>query len=154
MLRLEAFPCRALVLEKFGGHAQTYPSRPINADYSVAVGGSTRHSSCARIAKKLRDVGVSVWSDNSAGAGGLIGTPLRRRGAPDGLYTPLVSQTHDQPGCQEEQPSDTRSKDLTRRCLIGRSATLWLTRRQKLPVGGTASRVFTTKSEMVREEVA
>ena len=79
-----------LICANFCANAQSYPLKPIKLIVPYAPGGAT--DIIARtLAEKLSDrLGQPVLIDNRAGAGGVTGTDVAAKSAPDG-YTFLVS---------------------------------------------------------------
>lgn len=70
-------------------HTQTFPARPIRLIVPNGAGGSTDFVA-RTIANQLADaLGQQVIVDNRAGSGGIIGTEIVARAAPDG-YTLLI----------------------------------------------------------------
>src|SRR5690242_4566361 len=82
----------ALLLATLSAAAQDYPSRPITLIVPFPAGGGV--DAVARIvADKLsRALGQPMVIENRGGAGGVIGTRLAARAAPDG-YTLVMSHT-------------------------------------------------------------
>jgi len=82
-------------LALFAGNAQAqakYPSKPITIVVCYTPGG-TGDAFARAVAEKLGPaLGVSVIVENRPGAGGLIGTQMVAKAAPDG-YTLLLGQT-------------------------------------------------------------
>ncbi len=78
-----------LLLCATAGTAQDFPSKPVRVVITYPPGGSTDGVGRA-LAAKLTDVlGQQVVVDNRGGAGGIIGTEIVARAAPDG-YTLLL----------------------------------------------------------------
>src|SRR5215813_9449346 len=72
--------------------AESYPTKPVRLIVPYSPGGAT-DVVMRIIAQKMPDfLGQQVVVDNRAGAGGLIGTDLVAKAAPDG-YTLLASST-------------------------------------------------------------
>ncbi len=72
--------------------AQSYPNKPVRLIVPYSAGGAT-DVVMRIVAQKLPDfLGQQVVIDNRAGAGGMIGTDLVAKAAPDG-YTLLASST-------------------------------------------------------------
>jgi tripartite-type tricarboxylate transporter receptor subunit TctC len=87
--------CAAALMAAAPAAAQTYPTKPVRVIAPFPPGGGTDLFARA-IAQKLGAAwGQQVIVDNRAGAGGMIGSELVARAAPDG-YTLLVtsSSTH------------------------------------------------------------
>ena len=82
----------AACLAVFAAQAQTYPNKPIKLVVGFAPGGNT--DTVARVVgQKLGErLGVQVIIENTAGAGGTIGTAEVARAAPDG-YTLTMGTT-------------------------------------------------------------
>ena len=82
------------VLVGFGGPdgAQSYPAKPIRIIVPFTPGGLT--DAMARLMAKsfTAELGQSVFVDNRPGAGGILGTEMTAKSAPDG-YTLLVTQS-------------------------------------------------------------
>ena len=74
------------MLASAGVYAQTYPAHPIRLVIPFAPGGSTDLGG-RLVALGLAEIlGQSIVVDNRAGAGGVLGTDLVAKAAPDG-YT-------------------------------------------------------------------
>ena len=72
--------------------AQTYPAKPVRLVIPFAPGGSNDVFGRV-IAQQLTErLGQSVYVDNRGGAGGIIGTDIVAKSAPDG-YTLLLAST-------------------------------------------------------------
>lgn len=69
--------------------AQDFPSKPIRVVITYPPGGSTDVVGRALAAKLTEGLGQQVVVDNRGGAGGIIGTEIVARAAPDG-YTLLL----------------------------------------------------------------
>lgn len=69
-----------------GAAADTYPSRPVRFIVPYPAGGATDILARALAQKLSESLGQQVIVDNRAGAGGVIGTELIAKSAPDG-YT-------------------------------------------------------------------
>src|SRR5262245_32871541 len=85
-----AVACCAVSLLAAG--PEDYPTKPVRLIIPYSAGGAT-DVVMRIVAQKLPDfIGQQVVIDNRAGAGGLIGTDLVAKAAPDG-YTLLASST-------------------------------------------------------------
>jgi tripartite-type tricarboxylate transporter receptor subunit TctC len=84
----------ALAFALFATHAaaQDYPSKPIRMIVPFPPGGPNDILGRVVAQKLTEQMGQQVVADNRAGAGGIIGTELAARSAPDG-YTLLLSGT-------------------------------------------------------------
>jgi tripartite-type tricarboxylate transporter receptor subunit TctC len=91
-MRPGALAALCLLLATLTAAAQDYPARPITLIVPFPAGGGV--DAVARIvADKLsRALGQPIVIDNRGGAGGVIGTRLAARAAPDG-YTLVMSHT-------------------------------------------------------------
>ena len=91
-MRRGAVAVFVLLLATLGSAAQTYPTRPVTLIVPFPAGGGV--DAVARIvADKLSHaLGQPIVIDNRGGAGGVIGTRLAARAAPDG-YTLVMSHT-------------------------------------------------------------
>jgi len=91
-MRRGALAAVALLLATLTAAAQEFPTRPITLIVPFPAGGGV--DAVARIvADRLsRALGVPIVIDNRGGAGGVIGTRLAARAAPDG-YTLVMSHT-------------------------------------------------------------
>lgn len=87
---IAAFIALAAALVPAGGHAaQPYPAKPIRMVVTFPAGGPT-DVIVRIIGQRVNDLhGVPVIADNRGGAGGIVGTEIVARAAPDG-YTFLV----------------------------------------------------------------
>jgi tripartite-type tricarboxylate transporter receptor subunit TctC len=91
-MRRGALAAAALLLATLSAAAQTYPTRPVTLIVPFPAGGGV--DAVARIVadKLARALGQPIVIDNRGGAGGVIGTRLAARAAPDG-YTLVMSHT-------------------------------------------------------------
>ncbi len=94
----------------FATVAQTYPTKPIRLIVPFTAGGGTDIS--ARIVgQKLSErlgAGAGVVVDNRTGAGGIVGTEIVARAAPDGYTLVLVSSSHAiNPSLHKKLPYDS-----------------------------------------------
>ncbi|HEV7803064.1 MAG TPA: tripartite tricarboxylate transporter substrate binding protein [Burkholderiales bacterium] len=80
----------AVAVVSFGVSAQPYPDRPIRVVVGVPAGGTPDVMARSVTAGMSRLLGQPLVMDNRGGAGGLIGTEVAAKSAPDG-YTLLVS---------------------------------------------------------------
>ncbi len=82
----------AFVLYAVGASAQTYPNRPIKLIVADSAGGAPDQLGRLVAQKLSNSLGQQVVVDNRAGAGGVLGTELVAKSAPDG-YTLLLTTT-------------------------------------------------------------
>ena len=80
----------ALILVAGVAHAQTWPARPVRIIAPFAAGGSADLLGRITAGKLSESMGQSFIVENRPGAGGVLGSELVARSAPDG-YTLLVS---------------------------------------------------------------
>jgi tripartite-type tricarboxylate transporter receptor subunit TctC len=98
----------AMVLPRAASAAETFPTRPIRLIVPYPPGGGT--DIIARVlGEKLHgSLGQPVVIDNRAGAGGILGTELAAKAAPDGHTLLLVPTSHViNPGVYAKLPYDT-----------------------------------------------
>ena len=98
----------AAAFSVFGAAAEDYPARPLRLIVPHAAGGS--NDILARVlTPRLADVlGQPIVVDNRAGAGGIIGTGLAARAAPDGYTLLLADAPHGaNPALYSKMPYDT-----------------------------------------------
>lgn len=91
-LRWRAVAVSSLVAVGVDASAQSYPSKTIRLIVPFSAGGGTDFFARVVATKLTRVLGQQVVVDNRAGAGGIIGTELVAKAAPDG-YTLLMGHT-------------------------------------------------------------
>ena len=105
--------------------SQAYPSKPVRLVVGFAAGGAT-DIMARMIAKPMSDkLGQQVIVDNRPGAGGMTGTDLVAKSAPDG-YTLLMGASSNlvmNVALSEKLPFDI-DKDLVPIALVSRSPTI------------------------------
>jgi tripartite-type tricarboxylate transporter receptor subunit TctC len=87
---------------------QAYPSRSIRLVVPFAAGGGT-DITARLVGQRLGErLGASVVIDNRGGAGGIVGTDIVAKAAPDGYTLVLVSSSHAiNPGLHSRLPYDS-----------------------------------------------
>ena len=113
--------------------AQSYPAKPVRLVVPYPPGGGTDIIG-RTVAQKLTEAfGQQVVVDNRGGAGGVIGTEIVARSAPDG-YTLLMAPTSHviNPSVYSKLPYDT-AKDFAP-ITLGASATIVLASHPSVPV--------------------
>jgi len=122
-LRLVVLICATLLPSL--AWSQAYPTKPIRLVVGFAAGGAT-DIMARMIAKPMSDkFGQQVVVDNRPGAGGMTGTDLVAKSAPDG-YTLLMGASSNlvmNVALSEKLPFDI-DKDLTPIALVSRSPTI------------------------------
>jgi tripartite-type tricarboxylate transporter receptor subunit TctC len=97
----------ALALVSACGWADDYPSRPIRLVIPFTAGGGTDIAGrvvAARLADRLN---TTIVIDNRTGAGGIVGTEIVSKAAPDGYTLVLVSSSHAiNPSLRKRMPYD------------------------------------------------
>ena len=98
----------ALLLSGAAAHAQTYPTKPIRMVVASAAGGILDTVGRTIAAKLSESLGQQVVIDNRPGAGGIIGTEIVAKAAPDGYTLGKVATSHAiNPGVYSKMPYDT-----------------------------------------------
>ena len=100
----------AMVLFHTGGDAfaQSYPNKPIRFIVVFAPGGSTDILARAIGQKLTQSWGQPVIIDNRGGSGGVLGTDIGAKAAPDGYTITMVSASHVfNPSLYNKLPYDT-----------------------------------------------
>src|SRR3954470_22919835 len=96
-MRIKVLPllCAAMTLAATTAFAQPYPNRPLRLIVPYPPGGSTDVLARAVSQKMSESMGQQIVVDNRGGAGGIVGSEMAARAAPDG-YTFLLgtSSTH------------------------------------------------------------
>ena len=87
-----AIAALTLLLVAASAAAQDYPTRPITLIVPFPAGGGVDAVARITAAKLAEALGVPIVIDNRGGAGGVIGTRIAARAAPDG-YTLVMSHT-------------------------------------------------------------
>ena len=87
-----AIAALTLLLVATSAAAQEYPTRPITLIVPFPAGGGVDAVARITAAKLAEALGVPIVIDNRGGAGGVIGTRIAARAAPDG-YTLVMSHT-------------------------------------------------------------
>jgi len=91
-----------------GGHAQTYPTKPIRLVIPFAPGGGTDVLARMISAKLGEALGQSVVIDNRPGSDGLVASETVARANPDGYTLFIVSSSHAiNPALGRKLPYDT-----------------------------------------------
>lgn len=93
--------------------AQSYPARPVRLIVPFPPGGNTDIIARVFVAKFGEFLGQQVYVDNRGGAGGMIGTEIAAKSAPDGYTLLMVSASHTiNPAMAKKLPYDS-VKDFT-----------------------------------------
>lgn len=74
--------------------ADSYPVRPIRLVVPFTAGGGTDIAARIVTAKLGERIGTSFVIDNRGGAGGIVGTDIVAKAAPDGYTLAMVSSSH------------------------------------------------------------
>src|SRR5579859_2187237 len=74
--------------------AQSYPTRPVRLIIPFAPGGSNDVFGRVIASQMTERLGQSVFVDNRAGAGGVVGTEIAAKSPPDGYTLLLISSAH------------------------------------------------------------
>ncbi len=97
-----------LLISGAAAHAQTYPAKPIRMVVASAAGGILDTVGRTIAAKLSESLGQQVVIDNRPGAGGIIGTEIVAKAAPDGYTIGKVATSHAiNPGVYSKMPYDT-----------------------------------------------
>ena len=78
----------------YSAQAESYPARPIRLVVPFTAGGGTDISGRIVAAKLSERLGAGIVVDNRTGAGGIVGTEIVAKAAPDGYTLVLVSSSH------------------------------------------------------------
>lgn len=89
-------------------HAQTYPAKPIRVLVSTAAGGSADIIARLVAGKMSASMGQQVVVENRSGSGGVVGTDIVAKAAPDGYVLLLAYGSHViNPSLYPKLPYDT-----------------------------------------------
>ena len=95
------------------GMGQPFPNRPVTIIVAFTAGGSTDVVTRSIAAVAEKKLGVPLIIVNKPGAGGVIGTELAAKAAPDGYVILMVSAGHTiNPAMVKKLPYDS-VKDFT-----------------------------------------
>jgi tripartite-type tricarboxylate transporter receptor subunit TctC len=130
----------ALAALAAGAHAQDFPRRPVTMVVAAAPGGGLDLVSRVSARALSDEWKQPVVTDNRGGAGGIIGTELGAKAAPDGYTLLTVSISHStNPVLIRKLPYDTL-KDFTPISLFAKLPVV-LTVARTLPVNNVAELV-------------
>jgi tripartite-type tricarboxylate transporter receptor subunit TctC len=117
----------AFAASSSGAFAQDFPSKPIKIVVPFPAGGSS-DAAGRMVADRLGAIlKASVVVDNKGGAGGMIGTDLVAKSAPDGYTLALIDVFHTStPIYTAKMPYDA-VKDFTPISLVGKTPAFLLT---------------------------
>jgi tripartite-type tricarboxylate transporter receptor subunit TctC len=97
-----------LLLSGAAAHAQTYPAKPVRMVVASVAGGILDTVGRTIAGKLSESLGQQVVIDNRPGAGGIIGTEIVAKAAPDGYTICKVATSHAiNPGVYAKMPYDT-----------------------------------------------
>jgi tripartite-type tricarboxylate transporter receptor subunit TctC len=120
------FACAAIVLS-LSAAAQSYPSRPIRLIVPAAPGRGTDITARAFVPALQDNLGQPVVIENRGGAGGVVGTDVVAKAAPDGYTLLLVYISHaTNPTLVAKLPYDT-VRDFTPITLVAHEPTVLVT---------------------------
>jgi len=113
MIRAAIAAVVALGVLAVASHAQDgYPNRPVRMIIPYPAGGSTDGLARIILPRVGEQIGQQVVIDNRGGAGGIIGTSLAVRAAPDGYTLLMVFDVHAvNPYVFKKLPYDTFNLD-------------------------------------------
>jgi tripartite-type tricarboxylate transporter receptor subunit TctC len=123
----------ALAASAVATHAQTYPSKPIHLILPYVPGGIIDTAGRNLAVRLTESLGQSVVAENRPGAGGVVGSDVVARSAPDG-YTILLTDPGlvSNPTLQPDTPYDL-FKQLQAVSIVGSSPAV-IVSSLKLPV--------------------
>jgi tripartite-type tricarboxylate transporter receptor subunit TctC len=114
----------AMMLPATAGAAESYPNRPIRLIVPYPPGGGTDIVGRILGDKLHTGLGQPIVIDNRGGAGGVLGTELAAKAAPDGYTLVLVPTSHViNPSIYAKLPYDT-IKDFAPITMVARTAIL------------------------------
>ena len=107
--------------------AQTYPSRPVRLIVPAAPGGGTDITARSVVPAIADNLGQPIVIENRGGAGGVVGTEVVAKAAPDGYTLLMVYISHaTNPTLVTKLPYDTE-RDFTPITLISHEPTVLVT---------------------------
>lgn len=108
---LRALAVVGLMLVSAAAVAQAYPSKPIRIIVAFPPGGvadTVARQVASKLPEALGQPGVAIVIENRSGAGGVIGTEMLAKAAPDGYTLGVVIDTHAvNPHIYRKMPFDT-----------------------------------------------
>jgi len=114
----------AMILPAAAGAADAFPNRPIHLIVPYPPGGGTDIVGRVLVEKLSANLGQPIVVDNRGGAGGVLGTELAAKAAPDGYTLLLVPTSHViNPSIYAKLPYDT-VKDFAPITMVASAAIL------------------------------
>lgn len=108
MMRLAVLVVMVLALAFVGSAGAAYPEKPIRLIVPFPAGGNADIIARSIGTELSKNLGVAVVIENRGGAGGVLGSEIVAKAAPDGYTIMMVSASHViNPSMQKNLPYDT-----------------------------------------------